>query len=309
MKKLLILILLILIPFYAQAQEQTARLVLGAVGPDVTAPTLTSATIGADGETWTFAISESIVCSPTTDCCDAWAVTMSTAGAITFSYVSGNGASNIVCTGTPVVLAGETASAGLDYTQPGNGIEDSVGNDLASIDDAAVINNSTETTCDPATDYVGDKTNYATSFSLSSQVAYALLYVPTCDGTLEYAHVYHGDATADEAKIAVYLDDGDELPNSGDTLVGTGQVISSSAVEWAVTGSKLTGSVVTGNKYWVIISTSAIAGGFSIKRTTTGSKTVQSHTMTYSSFPPGTLPNGSWTETGSRDYGIYVSIE
>jgi hypothetical protein len=111
-------------------------------GVDTTPPTLSSATIGTDGETWTLAFNENVTIGAGGS--GGWAVTMSVAGSVGLTYSSGDGTSSLVYTGDTVVNSGETVSSGLDYTQPGDGIEDTSGNDLANISSHAVTNNSTQ---------------------------------------------------------------------------------------------------------------------------------------------------------------------
>ncbi len=119
--------------------------VSGTETPDTTAPTLNNATIESNGTSWTFSFSEPVACSPTSDCCDAYTAAMTTVGAVTLSYASGTGTSSVVCTGNKTVYSGDTvANGGIDYTQPGNGIEDAAGNDLVTFIDKAVTNNSTQ---------------------------------------------------------------------------------------------------------------------------------------------------------------------
>ena len=76
--------------------------------------------------------------------CGGFSVTMTDAGAIALTYSSGDGTSTLVYTGDVTVQSGDTVSSGLDYTQPGDGIEDADGNDLATFTGASVSNNSTQ---------------------------------------------------------------------------------------------------------------------------------------------------------------------
>lgn len=107
-----------------------------------TPPTLSSATIGTNGTTWTFVFNEAV--RDGAGGWGGWAVTMSSAGAITLTYASGTGTSTLVYSGSPTVNSGETVSVGLNYTQPTHGIEDLLANDLASLTGHAVTNNSTQ---------------------------------------------------------------------------------------------------------------------------------------------------------------------
>lgn len=115
---------------------------MSAGGSDTTAPTLSTATIGMNGTTWTFVFSE--IVSIGAGGSAGWAVTMANAGAVTLTYASGSGSTTLVYTGNVTVYTGDTVSSGLNYTQPGNGIEDAKGNDLANISGKAVTNNTTQ---------------------------------------------------------------------------------------------------------------------------------------------------------------------
>ena len=109
---------------------------------DVTAPTLSSATIGTNGTTLTLVFSEVVTVGAGGN--GGFNVDASTGGAdINCTYFTGTGTNTLVYALGTTILSGETCD--LDYTQPGNGIEDSSGNDLASITSAAVTNNSTQT--------------------------------------------------------------------------------------------------------------------------------------------------------------------
>lgn len=104
------------------------------------APTLTSATIAANGATWTFVYSEAVEADTTAELCTDYSVTMSIVGAITLAYASGTGTDTVVCTGDKVVTDNETATAGLDYT-PGSVVNGGA-ESLAAINDDSVTNDS-----------------------------------------------------------------------------------------------------------------------------------------------------------------------
>jgi hypothetical protein len=89
------------------------------VTADVTAPTLSTFAIGTNGTTWTFTYSENVTATDDGDMCDGYAVTMSTAGALTFTYAGGTrGSTNaFTCTGSATVNSGENITAGLNYTK------------------------------------------------------------------------------------------------------------------------------------------------------------------------------------------------
>lgn len=111
-------------------------------------PTLITATIGTDGTTWTFVFDQSVSIGAGGN--SGWAVTMITAGAITLTYSSGGGSTTLVYTGGTTVNSGDTVSVGLNYTQPGNGIEATTGGaDVVTFTSHAVINNSTQGSSTP----------------------------------------------------------------------------------------------------------------------------------------------------------------
>lgn len=106
---------------------------------DVTAPTLTSATIPAAGTSISLLFSEVVNIGAGGNA--GWAITM-TGGAATMTYASGDGTDTLVYTLSATINSAETGT--VAYTQPGNGIEDDSGNDLETIVSAAATNNSTQ---------------------------------------------------------------------------------------------------------------------------------------------------------------------
>ena len=108
------------------------------VTADTTAPTHSSSSVASNGTSWTFTCDENMAVGA--GGAGGLTVTMTTAGAITLSSCSASG-SNILCTGSPAVGYGDTISAGVSYTQPTNGFEDTAGNDLASFSNHASFTN------------------------------------------------------------------------------------------------------------------------------------------------------------------------
>jgi hypothetical protein len=106
---------------------------------DTTAPTVTTRTIGTTGQTLTLAMSEAVTATGT-----APTLTSCSGGATTLTYSSGSGSASLAYTISRQVLAAETGCVN-SYTQPGNGIEDTTGNDLASYSNQGVTNSSTAT--------------------------------------------------------------------------------------------------------------------------------------------------------------------
>lgn len=113
----------------------------GSTQGDTTHPTLVSATIPAAGNVLNLVFSETVTFGAGGNA--GLALTMSGGGVETLTYVSGSGSSTLVYSLGPTVLIGETKVSGLDYTQPGSGIQDTVANDLVTFTGAAVTNNST----------------------------------------------------------------------------------------------------------------------------------------------------------------------
>jgi hypothetical protein len=111
---------------------------------DATAPTLSSATIPSAGTSITLAFSESVSIGSGGNA--GWVPTL-TGGASAMTYSSGSGSSSLVYTLGRTVNSGETGT--LAYTQPGSGVEDATGNDLATIASAAITNNSTVASFSP----------------------------------------------------------------------------------------------------------------------------------------------------------------
>lgn len=95
---------------------------------DTTVPTLSTAIITGDSTTLRLTFDEAVTFGAGGN--TGWAVTLS-GGAATLTYASGDSTNQLVYTVSRTVAEGETGT--IDYTQPGNGVEDLAGNDLASI--------------------------------------------------------------------------------------------------------------------------------------------------------------------------------
>lgn len=105
------------------------------------APTLSgNPTINADGDELTIALNEAVSIGAGGN---GGFVLDASGGAATLTYASGSGTSTLVYSISRPILDDETVT--LDYAQPGNGVEDSAGNDLAGFTEQAVTNNSTQT--------------------------------------------------------------------------------------------------------------------------------------------------------------------
>lgn len=100
---------------------------------DVTAPTLVSATITA-ATTLTLVFSEAVQFGAGGN--GGIALTMS-GGAVTATYSAGAGSDTLTYSLSRSVTNAETGT--IAYTQPGNGIEDAAGNDLATFSGTTVL--------------------------------------------------------------------------------------------------------------------------------------------------------------------------
>jgi hypothetical protein len=126
----------------------------GAAAADVTAPALVSAQIPAAGTTLEITFTEAVSIGAGGN--GGFTIALS-GGAATLTYASGGGTGTLVYTINRTVAAGETCSD-FDYTQPGNGVEDAAGNDLATFTNqqALVTNNASDETAPTLTNPVDD---------------------------------------------------------------------------------------------------------------------------------------------------------
>lgn len=109
-------------------------------GPDIDAPTILSFTVATDGDSVTIGFDESVefgaggntgfTLSPTNG-----------GAAVTLAYSSGSGTSSLVYATSRTISDTETLT--YSYAQPGDGTQDTSGNDLASVSAQAVTNSST----------------------------------------------------------------------------------------------------------------------------------------------------------------------
>lgn len=138
----------------------------GGTGGDTTPPQLSS--VSADGDDWTFTYNEIVTATDDGDMCDGYTVTMSTAGALTFTYLSGTRGSDSVfhCTSSSAIVNGETISSGIDYTQ--GTIADTSANAMEALDDWTTdfTNETAPAGCTVVNDGVLDDANYHTEVAI-----------------------------------------------------------------------------------------------------------------------------------------------
>lgn len=108
---------------------------------------IASASVGADGVTWTVTFNRDAYQGVSYSNLD-WSATGTTTGAIGLTYASGDMSSPWTLTGDTPAVNGETIT--LDWAGLANGIEDIDGNDLGAVSGFTVTNNV------PPSSYVND---------------------------------------------------------------------------------------------------------------------------------------------------------
>jgi len=109
-------------------------------GTDTTPPAFSSASVANDGTTLTVVFGEATVVGSGGS--GGMTISVDGGGAQTATYSSGSGTTSLVYT-VPTVYSGETVT--VSYTNPGDGLEDAAGNDVATISAESVTNSSTQT--------------------------------------------------------------------------------------------------------------------------------------------------------------------
>ena len=128
-------------PAFSVGDPSFRRLDLGgAAGPDTTPPELLTATVLADGLTLELVFNEAVTIGAGEF--SGLSMVWTGAGITDFITPTGEGTDTLLLSEETPVLAGDTVDTAPDYNQPGDGIEDLAGNDLASIFGITVVNNS-----------------------------------------------------------------------------------------------------------------------------------------------------------------------
>jgi hypothetical protein len=170
-----------------------------------------------------------------------------------------------------------------------------------------VMGSAPAASCATATGTLGNTNVESSIQSVVANRIYIRLVTLTCDagcstGSLSTAYLYHNGTGEDNAKVCLYLDDGDDTPDSGDSLVGCTSAITTSTQDWA-TGA-ISGSVTCGSKYFIGMISDATSWA-SRRQTTSGTGFYQTISGSYTT-PPSTL-SGTWTsETVTRS--LYVTV-
>ena len=283
---------------------------LGPVPP--TAPTMIIS--GAGPQVATFTYAEAVTASTTADLCDDWPITMTTAGALTLAYSSGDTTDTIVCSISEDVFTADTVVS-ASYT-PGTiaAVDDSGA--LAAIADfsSAITNSSSEegvAQCNDATDYIGYTADgVATNLGANARM-YIQLVSPTAvsgcaSGDTVTAYIWHGDTTAQTAKVCLYLDDGDGARGGGDTIVGSCVEASSSSVGF-VSASFGANAISASSDYWIgfIPGSAGWATGYDTAAT---SAWYDNQSDNYTAPKTTLTAIGAWTEISSRVYSMYITV-
>jgi hypothetical protein len=218
----------------------TAGYTLTGGGGDETAPTLLSAYVLANGTSLQLNFDEAI--TPTIN--TGWTVTPS-GGAATVAYASGTGTTTLVYTINRAIEQVETLTT--SYTQPGNGLEDAAGNDLASITDRAVTNNSEQVT--PPTQTLTITAVRATVTSAPSAINCTHGSAGTCENAFDTGTVVTVGGFCDQNYQTLTI--------TGDADCSDGSVTMSAAVACTVTCTKISPDVTIGSGPAVTIGSGA----------------------------------------------------
>lgn len=125
--------------YFSDAQQTALYVVPSTAPPDVTPPEVSvEPTIATDGDSLIIVFSEGVTIGAGGN--GGFTVSLS-GGACTLAYASGDGTTSLTYTTSRTIGRNETGT--LSYVQPGNGVEDTAGNDLASFSNEAIQNNST----------------------------------------------------------------------------------------------------------------------------------------------------------------------
>jgi len=279
MKKLFlstILAILITTPAWAWTMaggQAAGGLYAGSAGADETAPEVSSATIGTDGETVTIAFTETVVTTGYDN--GDFDLDCSAAGNnISLNSISGSGSSRTF-TAASTVNSGDTCN--LDYTGTTDEIEDAAGNDLAGFSDDSVTNNSTQGgACDTLNVDNSDTSDGDLDVFGSSATNWAAAKFTTTtsfDPCKIQLDMLRSNSPGTTMTVEIYSDDGGEdkasRPNASVCTVGTYTVNNlptsyGSPIEIEVTGSCSTLSATT--DYWVVIKNSSTCEAGSLVR-------------------------------------------
>ena len=155
---------------------------------------------------------------------------------------------------------------------------------------------------------VGHRTVGASDSTGSAGYMVCSLFTPDCSGNVYSAYAYHRTTDSESIRLYIYLDDTDEAPDSGDSLVAASGVISSAAVEWATSTMSTHPAVSTANKYWICQSRPS-GTGWTYKHDTGLTQYSEGSRGAAYTTPPDTLaPVASWGSTANVKPSMYITI-
>lgn len=171
---------------------------------------------------------------------------------------------------------------------------------------AVIAAKNTVAGCNESIDFIGSNSEGSTAAQHAAASVQSLnLWEPSCSGKLKTAYLKHYTTNNQSAKIVIYLDDGDNVPDSGDTLIEASYPVTSSTTEWISVALAGTNTVSTANKYWVgFITGGGVLAGWNRYYSDGLSNYYQ---ITDYSSPPGTLA-GTWSSTANRQFSMYITI-
>jgi hypothetical protein len=163
--------------------------------------------------------------------------------------------------------------------------------------------------CLAASNEIGNRNVEATNSALAKNYSYAALYTADCTGTINTGYFYHNDTTdGTNIKIGVYLDDGDNVPDSGDTkVVVSGSLDVDTTSGWLSVAIN-SGNVVNGSNYWIVVMLeNELPVNTNTARSSSGSARFSLGSSGHYTSPPATL-DGTWTSLGEGSWSWYVTI-
>ena len=272
------------------------------IGTPVAPSTPTMIISGAGPQIATFTYTEAITASTTADLCDDWSISMTTAGALTFGYTSGDTGTAIVCTVDADVFDDDTVDT-ASYSQ--GTIQANDDNELmANIADfsSAITNSSSESSGGCASALSGEVGSTPSTIDFSSEA-----------GTFFYTKVVAGitgNATEMVAYLK-YLDDGVELvryavyATNGDLLESTEAVTNSSSPLDVTATLDGTVCITSGETYYLAIQQDTALKVYT--EADTGNN-LWKVTNDFANGFPGTInPGGDGVETADTTFNIRLA--
>jgi len=162
--------------------------------------------------------------------------------------------------------------------------------------------------CDTATNEVGDRSEESGTVSLNADIVLCYLSSADCTGTLYQAYLYHNNATASNAKVGIYADDGNSTPDENDTsVVVSDSITGGTSTGWKTSSASLGGSVTNGSNYWICTMVES-GGNTFVAKSGDGAGAYYILSSGFYASPPANL-GGSWDSLSESPISVYVNIE